>query len=170
MPSTTGTVENFVYERSGVFDMRVTVTNSQGVSASAVKTVTITNLTGVWDLTCVNPNTFYGAPSLFVVTLAQTGTQLSGTITGTSSGVGVVSNSTWTQSFDRGSAYSDYEDPQYGQNAVKRYFGFGVESVHNPWGAWTEDLYFNLELNETGMLATSHRDINLCGPVRAYRR
>mgnify|MGYP000238077676 CR=1 FL=1 len=184
VPSTTGTVASFIYERSGVFEMRVTVTNSQGVSASAAKAVTITNLTGVWDLNCVNPNTYYPyMPSLFVVTLAQSnnhaptytgdsGTQLSGSITGTSSGLGYVEMRSWTESIGRGGVYSGPGDPRHGQELypIKRHFSLGVEGYDNPWGAWTEDLLFYLALNETGTLATSFRDIVMCGPVVATLR
>ena len=168
VPSTTGTVASFIYERSGVFEMRVTVTNSQGVSASAAKAVTITNLTGVWDLNCVNPNTYYPyMPSLFVVTLAQSnnhaptytgdsGTQLSGSISG----------SGWTRDLRVGRAYSDDLNPS---RYAPRTFNFGVESPQNPWAQYAEDMYFTLALNETGTSATG-TTYNLCGSVVASRR
>ena len=42
-----------VYRRSGGFDMRLTVTDPKGLSASAVVSVSVGTVTGVWDITCV---------------------------------------------------------------------------------------------------------------------
>jgi hypothetical protein len=166
--STTGTVEDFIYERSGVFDMRVTVTNSQGGSVSASKTVTITNLTGVWDLDCVTPSTFYSrVPSRFVVTLEQSNNHAP-TFTGDSGThlYGSISGGGYTRSFTfPGKAYSDDLNPS---RYAPRTFVFGVESYDNPWAWGAEDMLFTLALDETGTSATGTTFV--CGTVIASRR
>lgn len=67
----------YVYGRSGVFDMRITVTDPQGLSATASTPVRIGTVTGVWDFSVAAPSSY---PSAYVVNLVQSGATLTGTI------------------------------------------------------------------------------------------
>jgi hypothetical protein len=137
------------YERSGSFDMRLTVTDSQGLSSSAVATVGIGTVTGTWDITCNNhPVSF---PGQFVALITQSGSTLSGTISGASR----------SQTFPAPSNVS-------GVNIVgdPRHVNFGVEGFQNVWDE--SDFYFHLTADDT--LTSMNGDSQYCGSVVASRR
>jgi hypothetical protein len=137
------------YERSGSFDMRLTVTDSQGLSSSAVATVGIGTVTGTWDITCNNhPASF---PGQFVASITQSGAMLSGTLSGASR----------SQTFPAPPSVSSVNvvgDP--------RRVNFGVEGYQNVWD--DSDFYFHLTADDT--LTSMNGDSQYCGSVVASRR
>jgi len=130
----------YVYGRSGAFDMRVTVTDPKGLSASAAVSVRVGNLTGVWDVSCnIIPGTDAGLlpsfPSQFVVSMTQIGTSLNGT----------MSAAGRSMSFT------------YPGTITDRAVSFGFESPDIVWArtpdgrqasAWP-DFYFGLTVDDT---------------------
>lgn len=133
---------SYVYGRSGVFDMRVTVTDPQGLSASAAIAVRVGNVTGVWDINVAAPS---NAPTDYVVTLIQSGATMSGTMS------------------PRGSSVVAQMLP--GQRlSSPRQAVFGVEGGQafwtRPFFAFGEDSYFDMTVDEslttmTGRCASS---------------
>jgi hypothetical protein len=140
-----------VYARSGVFEMRLTVTDARGLSTSAIAAVDVRSLTGTWDVACDNrPASF---PSQFVVVMTQNDASLFGTI----SGGGL------TEAFPAPAAAASV-------NAVRdpRQVVFGVETLFNVWASRDGDFYFHLSADDTlnGMTGSSQ----YCGVVSARRR
>jgi PKD repeat protein len=144
-----------VYARAGTFEMRLSVTDSKGLSASSVVSVSVGTLTGTWDITCNNPPpSFPLFPTQFVVSLTQSGIQLFGTI----SGGGLM------QSFPAppgASIGSIVRDP--------RQADFGVEAAFNVWAQQDSDFYFNLDADET-LGSMSGASSFWCGSAIARRR
>jgi hypothetical protein len=137
------------YERSGSFEMRLTVADSQGLSSSVVATVSIGTVTGTWDITCNDhPVSF---PGQFVASITQSGALLSGTISGASR----------SQTFPAPPSVSSVNvvgDP--------RHVNFGVEGFQNVWD--DSDFYFHLTADDT--LNSMNGDSQYCGSVVASRR
>ena len=120
----------YVYGRSGVFDMRVTVSDPQGLSASANVSVRVGTVTGVWDFSLAAAS---GYPSGYVVTLVQSGA----TMTGTMSPVGSSRNANMLPGQRLSSP----------RGAV-----FGVESGQAFWSAGFppgDDSYFDMTVDES---------------------
>jgi PKD domain-containing protein len=127
-----------VFGVSGTFDVRVTVTDSKGLSAAAVVSVKVGSLTGVWDVSC-NPHPAYvdelypAFPKQFVVTLTQTGTSLTGTMSG-------AGHSAVFPSPGAGAA-DTVSNP--------RKVNLGVEGRYNVWAPGDGDNYFHLAADDT---------------------
>jgi surface antigen len=118
------------YTRTGTFDMRVTVTDPKGLSASAVVSVTVGNVTGVWDITCARSAMYpeINWPIQWVATLVQTGQ----VITGNMSAAGRQRNFTFP-----------------GSVTNPRSVAFGTESGDTAgWGDMT-DFYWHMTVNDT---------------------
>jgi hypothetical protein len=125
-----------VFMRSGTFDVKVTVTDSKGLSTSMSASVTIGTLAGTWDVTC--DHAFYPFapqfPTRFVVSITQSGSSLFGTITGG----GLSQTFPAPPSLTATNAASD----------PKR-ASFGVETFYNKWAPNDGDFYFGLTANDT---------------------
>ena len=125
-----------VFTRSGTFDVRVTVTDSKGQSTSASASVTIGNMTGTWDVTCEHGTfpSFPLFPTRFVASITQSGSSLSGTISG----------GAFLQTFPAPPAAAS-------ANVVRdpKRASFGVEGAFNRWAPNDGDFYFNLTANNT---------------------
>jgi hypothetical protein len=140
-----------VYARAGGFDMRVTVTDPKGLTASAATTVIIGNVAGTWDVSCLNRNPqFPTFPSQFVVSMTQFTTNLIGTI----SAAGLTRN--------LNSQGSVVRDPKQ--------VTFGVESSENVWASRDSDLYFRLNADDTLSTMTGSTVLFFCGSSVARRR
>lgn len=148
--STTPTASR-VFPRSGSFDMRLTVTDSKGLAASAATTVAVGNLTGTWDVTCDNHPA--GFPSQFVVSMTQNGATLSGNITG-----GGLS-----QDFPAPVTVSTADGVSDPKKAV-----FGVEASFNVWASRDGDFYFHLTADDA--LNSMSGSSQYCGSASARRR
>ena len=139
------------YARSGTFDMRLTVTDSKGLSTTATATVNVGNLSGTWDVTCdSHPASF---PSQFVVSLTQSGALLSGTISGGGQ----------SQAFPAPPTAADaslVSDPKH--------VIFGVETAFNVWAGRDGDFYFHMTADET--LTTMTGSSQYCGSASSRRR
>ena len=142
-----------VFMRAGRFDVRVTVTDPKGESASATATVTIGNLTGTWDIACQHgPIPGYPAfPNSFVASMTQSGSNLFGTLSAAGQ----------SQSFPA---------PANVTNSVsnQRRASFGVEAAFNRWAPRDSDFYFNLTANET--LSSMSGTSQYCTSATATRR
>lgn len=128
--SSTASAASHVYGRSGAFDMRVTVADPKGLSASAVVSVRVGTVTGVWDITCARSSASPEIrwPLQWVATLTQTGQ----VITGNMSANGRQRNFTFPGST---------RDP--------RGVSFGTESFDTSgWGDAT-DFYWNMTVDGT---------------------
>ena len=131
-----------VYARSGSFEMRLTVTDSKGLSASAVVAVPVGTVTGTWDITCNNhPPSF---PSQFVATMTQSGSGLFGTIAG-------AGRSQTFPAPPNVSGVNEVRDP--------REVNFGIEGFYNPWDE--SDFYFHLTADAT--LTAMTGPVNIAG-------
>ena len=139
------------YARSGAFDMRLTVTDSKGLSTTVTTTVNVGNLSGTWDVTCdSHPASF---PSQFVVQLTQSEALLSGTISGGGQ----------SQAFPAPPTASDaslVSDPKH--------VIFGVETAFNVWAGRDGDFYFHMTADET--LTTMTGSSQYCGSASSRRR
>lgn len=139
-----------VYDRSGTFEMRLTVTDSKGLSTSASVTVRVGNVTATWDLTC-NNRTVSTFPTEFVASVTQIGSALTGTISGD------------------GRSQTFPAPPSVGAANVvgdPRRVTFGVEGFQNVWD--DSDFYFHLIADDT--LTTMGGSSQYCGSVIASRR
>jgi hypothetical protein len=155
--STTPTASR-LYSQSGTFEMRLTVTDPGGLSASATASITVGTLSGVWDVTCVRSAYALQScaspafPAQFVVTLSQSGSSLTGAIAGagrtrTFTVPGIVSN--------------------------PRAVVFGVESGDNVFcgpSTPSEDFYFSLAANETLSSMSSTGSRLFCDSASATKR
>ncbi len=139
------------YARSGSFDVRLTVTDSKGLSTTATTTVNVGNLSGTWDVTCdSHPPSF---PSQFVVSLTQTDARLSGTISGGGQ----------SQAFPAPPAASDASVVSDPKHVI-----FGVETAFNIWAGRDGDFYFHMTADET--LTTMTGSSQYCGSASSRRR
>jgi hypothetical protein len=119
-----------VYGRSGRFDMRLTVTDPKGLSASAVASVTVGTVSGVWDITCVRSANYPEIkwPLKWVATLKQTGQVITGD----------MSAGRWGRRF---TYPGNTRDP--------RHVSFGTESGDTAvWGDMT-DFYWGMTVDDT---------------------
>jgi hypothetical protein len=143
-----------VYARSGTFDMRVTVTDPLGLSASATVSITVGTVTGVWDVSCDRSAFTLGLcrnfPTQFVATLTQSGDSLFGSMTG-------------------GGRTNTFTLP--GKVYNPRQFSFGVESFWNVWCPEDySDFYFSLNANETLTSGTQSTAALYCRSATARKR
>lgn len=144
-----------VYTTSNTFEMRVTVTDPGGLSASAAASISVGTLTGVWDVNCAR--TTYaiqacsGFPSQFVVTMSQADGSLFGSMTG-------------------GGRTRSFTIP--GSVRAPRDSIFGVESLDNVFCGpnFDNDFYFHLTANETLTSMTSTRASQYCSAAAATKR
>jgi hypothetical protein len=139
-----------VYDRSGTFEMRLTVTDSKGLSASASVAVRVGNVSATWDLTC-NNRTVPTFPTQFVASVTQIGSALTGTITGNGR----------SQTFPAPPSV-------FAANVVgdPRRVTFGVEGLQNVWD--DSDFYFHLTADDS--LTAMSGSSQYCGSVAASRR
>ena len=151
MTSRVGTAVH-VFDRPGPYNVRLTVTDPAGLSASAVIGVTVGTLDGVWDINCEGKPNYVSPtfPDSFVVTIRQNGQQVTGTIV---SGDGRKQN---------------FPAPAQLTNTIKppRGVSFGVESAYNVWD--DSDFYFSVELDER--LRTMTGTSQYCKKVTGVRR
>lgn len=142
-----------VYSSANTFVMRLTVTDSKGLSASASATVTVGTVAGVWDVTCNRSaqvlQSWPTFPTSFVATLIQSG----GTVSGSMAGGGQSHSFTLP-----------------GTTADPRGVTFGVETMDNAWANQDGDFYFHLVLDETLNSATSSSAGFYCGAATARKR
>jgi len=150
--SSTSTASH-VYSSANTFTMRLTVTDSKGLSASALATVTVGTAAGVWDVTCDRSaqviQSWPAFPSSFVATLIQSGGTLSGSMVGGGQSHGFTLPGTTS-------------DP--------RGVTFGVETMDNVWANQDGDFYFHLALDGTLTSATSRSVGPYCGAATAHKR
>ncbi len=119
--------------------MRLTVTDQKGLSASAVVSVKVGTVTGVWDITCVRSDKALKSNGRlkWVATLKQTGE----VITGEMSAAG------------RGRRFT-----YPGDTGNPRYVSFGTESAETAvWGDMT-DFYWRMTLDDTLTTMTGSGD------------
>ncbi|MEO8260743.1 MAG: PKD domain-containing protein [Acidobacteriota bacterium] len=138
-----------VYDRAGSYEMKLTATDSKGLSTTAAAAVRIGTVSGTWDITCDSRPA--GFPAQFVAAVTQIGSALSGTITGAGR----------TQTFPAPPSVASVN-----QANDPRQVNFGVEGFYNPWG--DSDFYFHLTADAalTAMSGSSQ----YCGSVAATRR
>jgi PKD domain len=154
IPSTNQAASH-VYDRSGTFDMRVTVTDPKGLSASAAVSVKIGSVTGTWDLTCQPkpgiPLSIGVIPTTYVATILQIGTKVQGTITAGGK----------SATFPAPATVADLvQDP-------RRIF-FGFEGFYNPWLPRDGDFYFTMTVDE--MLTTMTGSGQYCTSATGRKR
>jgi PKD repeat protein len=95
------------YSSAGTFNVRLTVTNSRGTSATATTSVTVKNLTGRWVGTMTCPPARCGVLVQLPITI--TATQVGNTITGTSQQVAPGATAPESCTFSNGIV----RDPRY---------------------------------------------------------
>jgi PKD domain len=126
-----------VFNKSGVFDVRITVADSKGLSTSAMASVIVGNLTGVWDLSCVRAPfvvpSFPFFPTQFVASMTQSERSLFGTLTG-----GGLSHTFPTAGAGAGNLVANPKTAS-----------FGVETFDNVWAPRDADFYFHLTADDT---------------------
>lgn len=143
-----------VYDRSGTFDMRLTVTDPKGLSTSATISIKVGTVTGVWDVSCDNRSAdsirfFPNFPSQFVVTLLQDGTSLRGSMA--------------AQGRER-----NFTLPGVASNP--RAVVFGVETIDNTWADADGDFYFRLAADDAMTSMSSTSGGFYCGSSVARKR
>ena len=149
--SSTTQAASHVYQKTGVFTMSVTATDPAGLIASASTTVSVGDVTGTWDTTCIVPLTilqyYPNFPTHLVVSLFQEGVYLGGS----------MSANGLTHNFTDNGLVSD-----------SRGATWGVESFDNVWAPHDSDFYFRMVANDT--LTTMSGSGQYCQSSTATRR